>query len=151
MGYHDRLTFPDFTSKFCELLTFQPEGVELIKVSTPTRKLIKGGLVLEGIVDNKRNTFTEAVEDPITHLLVGDYLIQPDRRSIKWLNTEIEVIGSKLSFLYTTSPSYIISDVTHELRGTYTEFKHKELTFVELPKQYMVRREEFIYNGVNSV
>ena len=40
-------------------------------------------------------------------------------------------------------------DLLHELRATLSDRKTQNLTFRELPKQYRVKREDFIYK-INS-
>ena len=46
-----------------------------------------------------------------------------------------------------TTPSYLVNDVLHEIRGILSDRKSRgETTFRELPKQYQLQREDFIYN-----
>lgn len=51
-----------------------------------------------------------------------------------------------MSLLYLTTPSYIVVDLLHELRGTMSDRNSGgSETFRELPKQYKLQREDFIY------
>lgn len=127
MGYHDRLTFVDFSSKHCEIFEFNNNLSE--KTFRPAKALLNLASLTE--------TFD-----------VRDFTIEQGR----FIRANVPLLnGTKVSVLYLTSPSYIIIDLVHELRATYRKFKFPENTFLELPKQYLVRREDFIYGpGGNS-
>lgn len=131
MGYHDRLTFTDFNSKYSQLLKLEENGV-----TESTHKKVKRVL----------NLFSEGCPEggwvSGTHFKVSE-----DGWSIEWLDdsTLADVIGKRLSILYVTSPSYLISDVIHELRATYVQFKRPVPAIDELPKQFVATREDFAY------
>lgn len=131
MGYHDRLLFPDFNSKYSEILVFN-DG-KSSKLHKPIKQVIK--------------IFNEVAEYQID----VDFKISEDQYYIEWINPETWLEdGTKVSILYVTSPSYIIIDIMHELRGTWVEFKMPQDTFKELPKQFLLKREDFMYDRDNN-
>ena len=50
-----------------------------------------------------------------------------------------------MSFLYSTTPSYLVDDLLHEIRATMSDRNTANETFRELPKQYKLVREDFKY------
>lgn len=136
MGYRDRLSFPDFKCIFSEVIhwNFEVDGLDL---SPKTYRNIKEVIFLA----DKDYEFEEGV----------DYEITKDRHHIKWLNKEYQskINHKSMSLLYYTTPSYLVMDLLHELRATLSDRKTQNLTFRELPKQYRVKREDFIYK-INS-
>lgn len=134
MGYNDRLLFPDFSSKYSQILTFK-EGIDGRLVSSIFHKKIKNILKLIG-PNTPEGGWIEDVH----------FKTSEDGFSLIWIDENIKpVVDTKFSALYVTSPTYLISDVIHELRGTITTFHLPQPKFVELPKQFMIRREDFSY------
>lgn len=131
MGYHDKIVFPDFNSKYSQLISFTSDGV-----SERTYKPIKD-------VKKLISPEGEYVKDI-------DFVVTDDNYRLKWINPEKSVPYHKATILYVTPPSYIIIDLIHELRATWVKFKKPKDTFVELPKQYVIKREDFIYDTDNS-
>ena len=150
MGFHDRLTFPDFNSKYSQVITFNDGKSN--RLYRPAKRIIRclaleaeyipeDMPVPEGNIDNT----AEEVQ------VIPDFKISEDGFYIEWTNIETWIPdGARVSVLYVTSPSYIIDDITHELRATYVQFKQKTETFKELPKQYSLRREDFAYEQNNN-
>jgi len=128
MGYHDRLTFVDFSCKLSQVITFDKDGKSTLLHKPSTEML---------------GFFTDEIKN---YYIYDDYELTEDCRQITWLNSYNKPPeGTQVSVLYYTRPTYFILDVIHELRGTITDYKVTESTFVELPKQYMIKREDFIY------
>ena len=130
MGFHDRLIFPKFRCKYSERIIFHND------ISSETyRNIVE---VISLVIDNKV-------------LEVGkDFEITPDKYHIKLL-TPLETLSSSyqvhMSLLYYTKRSYLVEDLLHELRATYTERNVPKETYKELPKQYRITREDFVYKA----
>lgn len=150
MGYHDRLTFPDFKSKYSQTVTFC-DG-KSTRLHRPAKKIIRcltsvaeyipiEAKSVEGNIDNVADTAQ----------LMPDFKISEDGLYIEWVNIETwPADDSRAAILYMTGPSYVIDDITHELRATYVKFKQNTDTFKELPKQYSLKREDFVYEYNNG-
>jgi hypothetical protein len=128
MGYRDRLTFTDFKCKFSETISF-PE--ELGGVSTETYRNIKSVIAL--VKDN--HIFEQCV----------DFDVSEDTYHIIWKSEDYDASGLQMGILYYTTPRYLVTDILHELRATYIVKGHPSEKFTELPKQYKLQREEFVY------
>ena len=132
MGYKDRLKFPDFKCIFSEVIhwDFYEDGRG---ISPKTYRNIKEVVFL---ADDKFE-YEEGV----------DFEITEDKHHIRWINRDCldDIDGKNMSLLYYTTPSYLVTDLLHELRATLSDRKTDSLTFRELPKQYKVNREDFIY------
>lgn len=133
MGYKDRLRFPAFRCKFSEVLRFNSQEYGR-GISSKTYRNIKNVIFL---ADDKYEYEQEV-----------DFEITEDGHHLRWLNEEYidELDGLSMSLLYYTTPSYLVTDILHELRATMSERKTTTEKFVELPKQYRLIREDFIYN-----
>ena len=137
MGFHDRLTFPDFRCKYSERIWFT-------KGSDLSSKLYREAKeVIAIVVDNKQLEpevdFTVKDNRYIQLTDVAENLFSEDDN---WTDNNRLAV----SILYYTTPSYIVTDLIHELRSHYTTRKVPVETFEELPKQYRVVREYFDYN-----
>lgn len=137
LGYKDRLRFPDFRCKFSEVLRFSEHDVlrGLHRgISSRTYRNIKEVLFL--------------ADDNYSYEAGIDFEVTEDGYHIRWLNEDYidKLNGKTLSILYYTTPSYLVTDILHELRATMSTRKTTEEKFVELPKQYKLQREDFIYN-----
>lgn len=132
MGYRDRLRFPDFNCMFSEVLHWS-ESENGRGISPRTYRNITG---VVSLVDENYE-YEEGV----------DFEITEDKFHLRWLNQDYipQLDGKNMSLLYTTTPSYIVVDLLHELRGTLSDRKSSGTTFRELPKQYKVQREDFVY------
>lgn len=130
MGYHDRLRFPDFRCKFSEVVRFDDS-----RTSRRTYRKVVEPIVLRDV--------EYELESP------EDYEITEDGHHIQYVGDEYEkhVKGHSFGFLYYTIPSYLVVDLVHELRATLSDRNSAtgEPVFVELPKQYRARREDFVY------
>ena len=144
MGYHDRLTFPDFRCKYSERLWL---GVK-DKLTSKTFRVLSEPLAV---------IFND------TEFELGvDFKVSEDRRHLEFNKTLEEMFGGELpeewlvngklaiSILYYTTPSYLVSDIIHELRSHYTTRKVPKETFEELPKQYRLSREWFKYDVTDN-
>lgn len=135
MGYKDRLKFPAFKCLFSEVLRFSTVDYGL-NISAKTYRDVQEVVFL---ADSEKE-----------YVLGTDFEISNDTYHIIWKNPSINVDGKAFSFLYYTSPSYIVVDILHELRATLSQRKTPVEKFVELPKQYKLNREDFIYGVSNS-
>lgn len=126
VGFRDRFIFEDFTMKYSQL--------------------VKRG---QGNEDDLRYPAIEiiAVRKLDSEFKWGvDFELSADGKRIIWLNSPLYESDS-YSVLYTTKPVYIAINPIHELRGTYTMAKNGGLEgFVKLPKQFQIKREDFIEN-----
>ena len=134
MGYKDRLRFPDFRCIFSEVIhwNFLEDGKG---VSPQTYRNIKEVLFL--------------ADDEYEYEMGVDFEITEDTHHLRCINKKLlkSIDGKNMSLLYYTTPSYLVTDLLHELRATLSNRKSGgEDTFRELPKQYKVQREDFIYN-----
>lgn len=131
MGYHDRLLFPDFKSKYSEVLTFI-DG-KSSRLHKPAKAVIK---LLSTSADYEQDI---------------DFKISEDGYYLEWINVmTLPEDSTRIPVLYVTSPSYIIIDLLHELRATYAKVKTPEDKFFELPKQFLIQREDFLYATNNG-
>lgn len=131
MGYRDRIRFPDFRCLYSEVVRFGDDPV-----SRRTYRNIVEPIYMSDV----EYEFEQHV----------DYEVTEDRHHIRYIGTEYEqyVRGHSFSFLYYTTPSYLVVDLVHELRATLSDRNSTtgEPVFVELPKQYRARREDFVYD-----
>lgn len=128
MGFRDRVEFPEIECKYTQILRFEGE-----KTNATYREIRK---VLFVMSDNR--VYEEGI----------DFEITQDRHRLQWISpTTMPDTGSNISILYMTTPAYLITDLSHELRSTQEHKGTREPYTVELPKQYMIRRENFIYGA----
>lgn len=132
MGYKDRLRFPDFKCIFSEVLHWSEEENGR-GISPKTYRNIKEVICL--------------ADDEYEYELGVDFEITEDKYHLRWKNKEYidKLDGKDMSLLYYTTPSYLVIDLLHELRATLSDRNAPTETFRELPKQYKVQREDFIY------
>ena len=125
VGFRDRFTFLDFIVKFSEVIKRGAPGTA-------------DALRYEAIdIIALRNLNTEYKREV-------DFELSEDKRHIKWI-TEPLYENDQYSVLYTIRPVYIAINPIHELRGTYTKQGARGLeNFVSLPKQFQIKREDFI-------
>lgn len=125
VGFRDRFIFVDFTTKFSEVL-------------------VKGDV---GSVDSLRYYCleVEALFTKDKEYYYGiDFEITKEGTGISWIKEE-PYTGTQYSILYNIRPVYIAMNPIHELRGTYTKEKaHGMEKFVKLPKQFQIKREDFL-------
>lgn len=124
VGFRDKFTFVDFTTKYSEVL---------IKDNSNTNKTNYG--IVKIISVRSLNS---------VYALNTDFTVSNDKRHIIW-NTGAIPNGTQFSVLYDINPVYIAMGPVHEIRGSYTVAKGlgQEL-FVQLPKQFMIKREDFL-------
>jgi len=124
VGFRDRFVFQDFTMKYSEIVKFSG-GVDALRY--PALDII-------------------AVRRLDTEYRRGiDFELSKDGKSLEWKNSTAMYDNQTYSVLYDTRPVYIAINPIHEMRGTYTLHKGRgEELFVVLPKQFQIRREDFI-------
>lgn len=125
MGYQDRIEFMDIRCKFSQSIVMGTN-----QTSSTYREIQK---VLFVVVDN--NIFEEGI----------DFEITEDRFHLKWIEETRPKKGSRISILYLTTPTYLVHDMVHELRSTQEHKGTRTPYTIELPKQYLIKRENFIY------
>ena len=132
MGFRDRLRFPDFRCIFSEVLHWSEED-DGRGISPKTYRNIKEVVFL--------------ADDKYEYEVGVDFEITEDGHHLRWINQDYidELDGTNMSLLYYTTPSYLVNDLLHELRATLSDRKSQGDTFRELPKQYRVQREDFVY------
>lgn len=129
MGFRDRVTFTDFRAMFGETLlrTEQGDGLRY-------RCLEVSAMMWEG------KMYNHTVDFNIIRGELQDY--------VEWITQDIP-LGERYSIQYQTHPSYVCMGPMHEIRGTYTMYHGQgEEVFVALPKQFLIKREDFLENGV---
>lgn len=125
VGFRDRFIFQDFTMKYSQLVT-RGTGEDLLRY--PAMEIIA--------VRKLDEEFKWGI----------DFELSKDGKHIQWLRSPLYE-GDSYSILYTTKPVYIAINPIHELRGTYTLADGGGLeNFVLLPKQFQIKREDFIEN-----
>lgn len=127
VGFRDRFIFQDFVMKYSQVVEYS-EGVNMMRY--PVMDMV-------------------AVRHLNTHYRRGiDFELSRDGTELTWTIPPTMKDGDRYSVLYTTRPVYIAINPVHELRGTYTMHKGKGLErFVQLPKQFQIKREDFIESG----
>lgn len=130
MGYHDRLRFPDFKCTFSEVLRWED---------------INKGISSKTYRDIKEVVFL--ADDNYEYESGVDFTISEDKFHILWKDIQHlkSLKKNEMSMLYYTTPSYLVDDLLHEVRATISDRNSPKETFRELPKQYKVVREDFIY------
>jgi len=132
MGFHDRLIFPKFRCKYSERIIFKRGNA----ISSETYRNIEEVETL--LIDNKVLEVNK------------DFVVTEDKYHIQLL-VEFDELTTEptlsAGLLYYTNPSYLVEDLLHELRATYTERYVPKETYKELPKQYKLSREDFVYKA----
>ena len=132
MGYHDRLRFPDFKCKFSEVVHWDEES-DGLGISPKTYREILDVLFLADDQYEYEKNIDFSVSDDHFHLIWKD----PEKAK--------DLDGKNMSLLYYTTPSYLVDDLLHEIRATMSDRNTAQETFRELPKQYRIVREDFLY------
>lgn len=132
MGFHDRITFTDFKSKYSESVNIL--FGKSVKLKHPAKSIISA-------------QYRDLIIDPKDILIINNgwnITIFPDLINT-YVNDDKKQKGNNffVSLLYSTAPSYSIVDILHELRGTQVG---PSKTFVELSKQYLIKREDISYD-----
>lgn len=130
MGYRDRLVFTDFKCIMSEVVHWDNT---YRGISPRTYRNIKDVISL--------------ADENYEYELGVDFEITEDNYHLRWLKQDFipNLYRKNMSLLYYTTPSYYVVDLLHELRATLSDRKTEDIRFVELPKQYKIQREDFIY------
>ena len=129
LGWRDKLTFKTLSCKFSEVLTYS-NGI-----SSRAYKQIKSVIA---IIHKGKYYLSNTIKT-----------ISDDRRHIVIDGTKLQLNqGDKIGILYVTYPTYVVSNMMHELRAVKTQPKGLPPTDTELPKQAMCQRIDFEYNVV---
>lgn len=138
MGFHDRLIFPDFKCKYSERMWVDVDGTITNKSYRNIKDVIA---IVSGNLEFEAGKDYEISED--------GYHIEFHKPIKDLLNIEeLEIVNGQISIsiLYYTTPSYLVMDILHELRSHYTTRNTQTERFEELPKQYRLKREDFVYD-----
>lgn len=126
MGYNDKIEFYEISAKHSQVLTM---GIE--ETTSTYRPINDLNFVLIGDY-----VYTET----------EDFIVTEDKHHLKWINTTTKPQkGTKISILYTTSPEYLVTDISHELRSTRVSKGVVDPYTAEMPKQYQLKRLDFVY------
>jgi len=129
VGFRDRFTFLDFTMKFSQLVVKDSPGMP-DRMKYPIKDVIS--------VRQLNTVYRRGI----------DFDISKDGWDIIWKSAG-PVQGSTYSVLYDTNAVYIAINPIHELRGTYIIKGGGGLeNFVPLPRQYQIKREDFLDAGI---
>lgn len=123
VGFRDRMTFTDFLTPHSQPMTFKND---------PLGELLRYECEQMVAVRQLSNT-----------ILPTSYTITADKKRIQFKDGTFAV-GDKYALLYRIQPVYIVIDIPHELRGTHVKFGQPIETFVQLPKQFMIKREDLL-------
>ena len=130
VGYRDRIMFVDSTIRFSEIRTRSTPNAEGKSIDSLSYKALS--VVSVRTMDKVINS--------------TDFSISQDGLSLQWNKGVSDVaVGQQYSVLYVINPSYIAMNPLHEIRGTYTTHNtHGFEKYVPLPKQFMIKREDFV-------
>ena len=131
MGFRDRLTFIDYRCKFSEVIHWGKNSKKSPTLHKPINEVL--------FLADSKYEYEAGI----------DFKISEDSYHLEWINEDYlkNMSDRRLSILYYTTPTYLVDDLLHELRGTLSDRKSRgQITFRELPKQYKVVREYFTYN-----
>lgn len=129
VGFRDRFVFHDFTMKYSQLVEYSEHSPNFLKYPV---------IDMYG-VRHLNTIYRRGI----------DYELSKDGMSLEWIKPNTMYDGQKYSVLYTTRPVYIAINPVHEIRGTYTMYKAGGIEkFVKLPKQFQIKREDFVDSGV---
>lgn len=131
LGYHDRLTFVDYTAKYSQ--TIQIKFGKSLKLKRKIKSLVAVRYRGLNIDIQKVEIINDGWGIKIPSELISDY---------KYEGKADDPNNYSVSLLFITAPVYSILDITHELRATTIG---NSSTFRELPKQYQIKREDFTY------
>ncbi len=131
VGFRDRFTFLDCTTKYSEVIKRSTTNIDTLKY--PALDIIAVRHLTQMYYRGK------------------DFDIAPDPKTgstnIVWTRYP-PAAGTPIALLYVTRPVYICINPIHELRGTYSMAKGEgEEYYVPLSKQFQIKREDFIDNS----
>lgn len=127
MGYRDRIEFPEIECKYSQVLDVVGK-----KTTSTYRPIRRVNFVLSGNTVYEEN---------------NDFVISDDRHHLIFKEKPL----TKISILYMTTPTYLVVDMSHELRSSRQNKGTRAAYTVELPKQYMIKREDFVYGQTINV
>lgn len=125
IGFRDRLTFDDFRVPYSQVLTYDSTDSDGVKLKYECEEIISVRVL--------------NVEIPAT-----DYTLSEDKQHLTFIGESPFQDGERFAVLCRIKPVYIVIDIPHELRGTFVKFMKPDETWIELPKQYMLKREDLL-------
>lgn len=126
LGYRDKLDFYETTCKHSQALTMGRK-----QTSSTYRPIVQVSYVMEG-----EHIYEENI----------DFVIDEGRHRLNWIDDATKPReGEKISILYITSPEYVVTDMMHEFRSVRNNRGTTTPYAVEMPKQYLAKRLEFVY------
>jgi len=125
IGYRDRFTIVDFTTRFSEILEYTGND----RLRYPATEIVA--------VYQLNQEYRRGVH----------FNLSEDKMYLEWITKDLE-LDTRYSVLYDLTPVYIAMGPIHDLRGTYTLKGMKGMEgFMQLPKQFQIKREDFLANG----
>ena len=121
VSFRDRITFPDMTTAYSQVLKYEGEPVEM----KYTAKELLSVKVLGAEIPPE------------------SYKLSEDGTKIEFLDGVLGY-GEKFSVLLRINPVYIVIDMPHDLRGTFVVFGKPAEEWVTLPKQLIIKREDLM-------
>ena len=131
VGFRDRFTFLDCTTKYSEVISKSTTNLDKLKY--PALEIIA---VMQLGKEYYRGINFDIAPDPVTR-----------STNLVWTK-DAPTPNSVFAILYVTRPVYICINPIHEIRGTYSMAKGEgQEYYVQLPKQFQIKREDFIDNS----
>lgn len=121
IGFRDRVVFNDCLTPYSQFLKYEDAPVKL--------KFKAEEIVAVKVLDTDIPKDKYKLSDDKTHIVFEDGILQ---------------YGEQFSVLIRMKPRYIVLNIPHELRGQYIKFGRAKEEWVELPKMYLIKREDFM-------
>lgn len=124
VGFRDRITFLDMQTPYSQIINYSGDSQgEKLKYNCISMQYvhIDGVEVTDYTIEGNR-------------LILGESTLEEFEPSN----------DTRIAVLMMIRPTYIVIDMPHELRGTYIKFQHAVDTWYELPKQFMIKREDLL-------
>lgn len=121
VAFRDRITFPDFTTVYSEVLTYNGSEVKL--------KYKVQEFVSLRVLDQEIDPSLYSISEDKQKIIFQPGVLQNEER---------------FSVLYRINPVYIVIDIPHELRGTFVKFGYPDEKWHLLPRQLMIKREDLL-------
>lgn len=119
VGFRDRLTFTDFKTAYSQVLTYNGSPLKL------------------------RYEVEEIITVRVLSSEISGYTLGEDKQTLSF-EPDTLTVGERFSILCHIKPVYVVIDIPHELRGSFIKFQNREEKWTELPKQFLIKREDLL-------